>query len=130
MKKHTQKQILHLLAGLLIVGIAFRFFEREDLIQATILFGAGCSFLILAGAHAWIEKNIKRISTYFFFLEAVTFYYAANHYKTIGGNLYYTVLAVAAAIFVVLGFIYMITKKKKHKYRPRRKMKPVAEEVR
>jgi tellurite resistance protein TehA-like permease len=129
MKKHTQKQILHLLAGLLVVGLAFRFFEREDLIQATILFGAGCSFLILAGAHAWIEKNIKRISNYFFFLEAASLYYAADHYKTIGNNLYYTVLAIGAVVFFILGFVYMIEKKKKHKYKSRRKIKPQPQEA-
>jgi membrane-bound ClpP family serine protease len=122
MKRHTQKQILHLLAGLAIIVLAFNFFEREDVIHATILFGSGCVFLILAGAHTWIDKNIRRISSYFFFIEAVTFYYAANHYKTIGRNQFYTALIVAAIVFALLGVIYKVTKKSKQKRsRPRSK---------
>ncbi|HEX8331250.1 MAG TPA: hypothetical protein VF622_01440 [Segetibacter sp.] len=120
MKRHTQKQILHLFAGLLIVALAFHFFEREDVIHATVLFGAGCVFLILAGAHTWIDTNIRRISSFFFFLEAITFYYAANHYKAIGHNEYFNLLLAASIIFVALGIIYMMTKKrkgKKHKSR-------------
>lgn len=121
MKRHTQKQLLHLFAGLLIVVLAFYFFEREDVIQATILFGAGCLFLILAGAHTWIEKNIRRISSYFFFLEAATFYYAANHYKSIGQSKFFNLLIGASILFVILGFVYILTKKKKYKSRSRSK---------
>jgi cell division protein FtsW (lipid II flippase) len=115
MKRHTQKQLLHLFAGLLIVVLAFHFFEREDVIHATILFGAGCLFLILAGAHTWIDKNIRRISSFFFFLEAITFYYAANHYKAIGRNEYFNWLIAASILFIVLGVIYIATKKRKGK---------------
>lgn len=124
MKRHTQKQLLHLVAGLTIIGLAFQFFERSDIIQATILFGAGCVFLILAGAHTWIEKNIRRISSFFFFLEAITFYFAANHYKAIGHNQYFFWLICASIIFILLGVIYIVTKKnrsiKKHKPRSKR----------
>ncbi len=128
MKRHTQKQILHLFAGLLIVVLAFYFFEREDVIQATILFGSGCVFLILAGAHTWIDNNIRRISSFFFFLEAFTFFYAANHYKSIGQNQVYKLLIGASVVFVILGFVYIATKKKKtKKYKSRSKSKPTEE---
>jgi FtsH-binding integral membrane protein len=115
MKRHTQKQLLHLFAGLAIIVLAFNFFEREDVIHATILFGSGCVFLILAGAHTWIDKNIRRISSFFFFLEAITFFYAANHYKSIGKNQFYTALIIASIVFVLLGILYIVTKKTKHK---------------
>jgi FtsH-binding integral membrane protein len=124
MKRHTQKQLFHLFAGLFIVIIAFYLFERDDIIQGTILFGLGCIFLILAGAHTWIEKNIRRISSAFFFLEAITFYYAANHYKAIGHNQYFNWLIGAAIFFFALGIIYILTKKTKSgKYKSRSRSK-------
>ena len=123
MKRHTQKQIIHLFAGLLIVVLAFSFFEKEDVIQATVLFGAGCLFLILAGAHTWIETNIRRISSYFLFLEAATFFYAARHYKTIGHNQFYTGLMITSGLFILLGIFYLVTKKnhKRTKHRSKRR---------
>ena len=115
MKRHTQKQLLHLLAGLIIVVIAFNFFERNDIIQATVLFGTGCVFLILAGAHTWIDKNIRRISSFFFFIEAVIFYYAATHYKNIGSNQYNKLILGVAVIYILLGIVYVLTRKNKSK---------------
>jgi membrane-bound ClpP family serine protease len=128
MKRHTQKQILHLFAGLLIVVLAFHFFEREDVIHATVLFGSGCLFLVLAGAHTWIDKNIRRISSFFFFIEAVTFYYAANHYKSIGRNQYFNLLVGTAIVFVLLGFLYIVTKKKKARKHKSRSSSKTTEE--
>ena len=122
MKRHTQKQLIHLFAGLLIVGLAFYFFEREDVLQATILFGSGCVFLILAGAHTWIEKNIRRISSYFFFLEAATFYYAAKHYQSLGHEEPCRWLLAASILFVLLAILYLVTKKRtKSRSRSRKK---------
>jgi hypothetical protein len=129
MKRHTQKQLLHLCAGLILVGLSFQFFERADIIQATIIFGAGCVYLILAGAHTWIDKNIRRISSFFFFLEGITFFYAANHYKTIGHNQYYFWLIGASIICILLGVIYIASKKRKtKKYKSRSKPDTSAQE--
>ncbi len=110
MNKENLKPICHLLGGLLIIVIAFQFFEKEILNLSIVYIILGCLLLIVAGLNKWIEKHIKKFSVLFFLIEAGAFYYASKNQLEAEDSIVHSMLVAATYVYILLALFFLFTK--------------------
>jgi hypothetical protein len=124
MQKIKLEQLAHLVAGLVILIQVFSWFEKTDNNFTFYYLVGGCFFLVLAGAHKWVEKHFIRGEIAFFLLEAAAFLFAAWHSKEQGGKyvwLVFGAMGIAYVFLSVFTIAYIINSEAKHSRRRRRR---------
>lgn len=121
MKKESLQKLAHLAAGLITLLHGFEELERNQIINAGGYFVFAIGFLLIAGAHKYLNKKLMQADVPFFLLEAVIIFYSGWHYKTKGQIIpFYTMIAIGVA-FVIFGLMSIsldtYTHKRRRKHR-------------
>ena len=132
MKKDKLQQLIHLVAGIIVLIYGFDSFEAGDFLSATVYLTMAIIFLIVSGTHKWIMQKFMKADVAFFLLESATILYSGWRYK-LHGHLYlfYTMLAAATLYFVfAVASLFAKDKPKRHsRKRKRRKRASLFDET-
>lgn len=114
MKNDKFKQILHFLAGAVLLPVAFKLFESRKFSLSVLLLLSGILFLLVSASLDFLEKKIGNIVKLVFLLEAAALLFTA--YLQLGFGKKMPAIALAAAgIFYFFVFLYYLYEKDKHK---------------
>ena len=117
MKKEKLKQFTHLLAGFLILIHAFQTFEKEDHQTSFVFLFIAIAFLVIAGIHHWLARQIRKADGVCFILEAIALYFSAWHYRLDGLTYMIIISAVLATLYLWLGIYLVSQKSQRHRHR-------------
>jgi|GEM_PF-6461352 len=125
MKNERFKQICHFIAGIMLLPIVFKLFEKHQFSFSVILLIAGIIFLTAAGTVELMEKVIGNSSKLLYLLECLLILFTAYiQYSRLGKKMPAIAYAGAGVIYFML-FLYFlydkdVSKKKRksrHKHR-------------
>jgi uncharacterized membrane protein YfcA len=113
MKDSKFKQLLHLIAGLLLIYHGFNSLELHHFLASYLMIGFGCFFLFAAGTINWLSKKFKKINSLIIIVESAVLSYSGWIYYINEGSKNKS-WALLMALLVILYFfsgIYFLFKK-------------------
>lgn len=121
MKKEKWQQILHMVAGILVIVFGFHSFESRNFSSAAYYLTLAIIFLIVAGAHPWVIDKCRNADVAFNLLESVTLIYSGFLYKDRGDQILFYLITLAGCFFTASA-IHNFFSRSHFKYKsPRRK---------
>jgi len=102
MDKDKVPVLAHMLAGLIILAQGFDNFEKGDLKAAAIYLTVAILFMIIAGLNKYISRRFLKADAAFFLSETLIIFYIAGLYKAKGSLIFFYLLAVISAFYLVL----------------------------